>query len=431
MSLEKAIGQLNRHSEALGIAHRIRQNGYQYFVDRGIPTRKDEDWKYTSLKALDASYLEPRKSSLSADQIKKALKGVSDPQFSNLVFVDGHYEAAFSQKPAGLVVINLADALSAPAFSKEIRSFVKARKSAAPVRQDSLEALNSAFLQHGLILKTKKGAVLNKPVHLIFLQTEESSSYMKTYVRCQSESKLTLVESYIGGGAKSFSNAVTEILLEKNSSLEYLRNQNLNAGTIDVGCTRIFAWEHSQLESLISSVGSQISRHNFDFFALGSQAKAQINGLTLTAGDQHVDNHTNIEHVIGHCETQQLYKSILAGKSRAVFNGRVHIRANAQKASSDQLNKNLLLTSEAEADSKPQLEIYADDVKATHGSTVGQLNAEEMFYFLSRGISRDQAQEMLSLGFIQDLVERLPHVAVKKWMRAVLQDKYAAVKELL
>lgn len=431
MSLEKAIGQLNRHSEAIGIAQRIRENGYQYFADRGVPTKRDEDWKYTSLKTLEPAYLEPRKSSLTQDQIQKLLKGTLNSQFYNLVFVDGHFEAKLSQKPSGLEVLTLMDALGAPSFTKSIKPLVKARAEAKPVRQDALEALNSAFLQDGVILKVKKSTKISKPVQLVFLQTEQSSSYIKTYIHCREGSELSLIESFVGGGAQSFSNAVTEILLDSSARLEYLRNQNLAAGTIDVGCTRIFAYGKSELESLVSSVGAAISRHNFDYFALESYAKAQINGLTITAGDQHVDNHTNIEHVVGHCETQQLYKSILAGKSRAVFNGRVHIRANAQKASSDQLNKNLLLTSEAEADSKPQLEIYADDVKATHGSTVGQLNAEELFYFLSRGISREQAQEMLSLGFIQDLVERLPNQAVKKWMRQLLKSRYLAIREIL
>ena len=211
--------------------------------------------------------------------------------------------------------------------------------------------------------------------------------------------------------------------------MNYIRIQEQGPAAIHIGRSRIYLEESSHLEAFSYATGASVCRHNLEVHCVGEQAFAQVNGLTLGSGSQHHDNRTLIDHAVGHCTTTQHYKSILDGQSRAVFNGQVLIREDAQKASSEQLNNNLVLSAQAEADTKPELMIYADDVKASHGSTVGQLNSDELFYFLSRAIPREKALEMLSLGFVQDLIDRLSNEQVRSWLSAQLLAAYQKMKD--
>lgn len=403
---------------------KIRANGARHFADKGLPTRKDEDWKYTSLKSLTAEALKPVAAGTLAEPLAQRLETICISKFINLVFIDGIL-AAHKPLPEGLTIceIPLADGLEA--FLGKIR---KVRKLAAPIRQDSLEALNSANLKSGIFISIPERRKLNRPIQIVSVSTTHGAVHPKIYVSVGKMSQLSLIETNLGGVSESLINSVTEILMEPSAKLSYLRFQDQVPGSNAVGCTRIYLRRQAKLESLSVQTGADLSRHNLDIYCVGKGAEAQVNGLILGSGNQHFDNHTNIDHVVGHCTTKQLYKSILDGEAHSVFNGRVHIRAGAQKAFSDQLNANLLLGSGAEADSKPQLNIYADDVKATHGSTVGQLDAEELFYFLSRGISREKALEMLALGFAQDLLERISDRVIRNWMTDNLRSAYLKMR---
>jgi Fe-S cluster assembly protein SufD len=293
-----------------------------------------------------------------------------------------------------------------------------------------MEALNSAFAQSGIVIEIPTEIALNKPLQVLYVQGTEKAAYPKTLVKVGARSQLSLIETYTSYGEdqKSLTSSVTEIVVEPSAKLEYTRVQSEGSLATHIGCTRLFLEKGSSAECLSYATGAALNRHNFDVYCIGQESSAQVNGLTLGSGEQHHDNHTLIDHMVGHCTTAQLYKSILDGKSRAVFNGRVQIRENAQKASSEQLNNNLLLTSQAEADSKPELGIYADDVKATHGSTVGQLNADEVFYFMSRAIPREKAVEMLSLGFVNDLIDRVSNESIRVWLSEHLAQAYRQMK---
>ncbi|MGZ5279952.1 MAG: Fe-S cluster assembly protein SufD, partial [Pseudobdellovibrionaceae bacterium] len=406
----------------------IRQNGFRYFEAMGLPSKSDEAWHYTSLKSLPPELLLPQdqqKVSVPAN-LKENIKTYLNSNFHNLVFVNGVLVEALSDLKhlKKIKVVDLEKVEQTSTF-KSIRA---ARKMVKTLRQDSMEALNSAFAQSGIVIEIPKETVLEKPLQVLYVQNSELATYPKTLVKVGSRSKLSLIETYVGGDQKSLTSTVTEVIIEASAKLEYTRVQAEGTNTTHVGCTRIFLKEQAALEALTYATGAALNRHNMDVYCMGRESSAQVNGLTLGAGEQHHDNHTLIDHVVGHCTTTQLYKSVLDGKSRAIFTGRVQIRENAQKASSDQLNKNLLLTSTAEADSKPELGIYADDVKATHGSTVGQLNADELFYFMSRAIPRDKAVEMLSLGFVHDLIDRVSNENIRTWLSDHLIQSYRIMK---
>ena len=428
MNLQNAFEKFNQTLKPKGPWGAIRQNGFQYFEAKGLPTKADEAWHYTSLKNLPADLLLPQETLKAAapKNLKTELKSYLGSQFYHLVFFNGALVETLSDlsslkkiKVVGLEQVEKTSTL------KSIRS---ARKDVQILRQDSMEALNSAFAQSGIVIEVPSDVALNKPLQVLYVQNSEKAAYPKTLVKVGSRSKLSLIETYAGGDQKSLTSAVTEIVVESSAKLEYIRVQSEGLQTTHVGCTRIFLQKQATVEALSYATGAALNRHNFDVYCMGAEASAQVNGLTLGSGEQHHDNHTLIDHIVGHCTTTQLYKSILDGKSRAVFNGRVQIREKAQKASSEQLNNNLLLTSQAEADSKPELGIYADDVKATHGSTVGQLNAEEIFYFQSRAIPRDKAVEMLSLGFVNDLIDRVANEDIRNWLSEHLADAYRKMK---
>lgn len=428
MNLQNTFQKFNQTQKAHGPWGTIRQNGYRYFEQHGLPTKQDEAWKYTSLKNLGEDLLQPQDfSQISVPKgFEKDLEAYLNPSFFHLVFLNGALVENVSDlsELKELKVFGLEEVAQTFVLS----SIRKARKQVGKLRQDAMEALNSAFAHSGVVIEVPPNKSLKKPLQILFYQTSEKATYPKTLVKVGRGSKLVLIESFVGGSQKSLTNAVSELVVESSAKLEYTRVQEEGAATTHIGCTRVFLEKEASFESLSYATGAALSRHNYDVYLLGPQAFAQVNGLTLGNGKQHHDNHTNIDHVVGSCVTTQLYKSILDDESRAVFNGRVAIRKDSQKASSEQLNNNLILSSKAEADSKPELDIYADDVKASHGSTVGQLNPEELFYFLSRAIPREKAVEMLALGFVNDLIDRISNPEVRGWLATRLLRSYQKVK---
>lgn len=428
MNLNETFQKFNSSHKALGPWSSIRKNGFRYFEKHGLPSKALEEWKYTSLKSLPETMLQPQDSNLVSvpKDLSEILKFDLSPDFFHLVFLNGVLVHDLSDlKELGKLNVRSLAEVGQTSVLKSIRD---ARKQAGELRQDSMEALNSAFAQSGIVIEVPANTSLKKPLQVLFYQTSEKATYPKTLVKLGRGSKLVLVESYVGGSQQSLTDSVSEFVVEASARLEYVRVQEEGPQTTHVGCTRVFVEKDAAFEALSYATGAALSRHNFDVYLVGTQAFAQVNGLTLSTGKQHHDNHTLIDHVVGSCNTTQLYKSILDDESRAVFNGKVHIRKDSQKANSEQLNNNLILSSKAEADSKPELMIYADDVKAGHGSTVGQLNPEEIFYFLSRCISREKAVEMLSLGFVNDLIDRVSNEQVRGWLSAKLLKAYQKVK---
>lgn len=425
-----------------GLARKIQQNGFAYLASHGLPNKKNEDWKYTKLpldlhdlldEHLATTVVHPygqKKSTWTSAQLQKFkvdLQPYLNDDFINIVLIDGLLCEPLSEIKLAHQFMQVTLLSNHDEYKSAMNEFKHLRKQILPVRQDALEAMNSAFHKIGLVIHVGANQSVPKPLQVIYYQTQKYF-YPKCFLTLGNRSHLNFIETFVGGFSdstqQSLTNSTTEISLHENSRLGYVRLQKQNIRDLHVGRTRIYLQKNSNLESLSYNSGANISRHNLDVLCLGQEAFAAVNGLNLSRKNQHHDHHTNIEHIIGGATTTQLYKSILADQSRFVFDGRVHIRPQAQKANSEQLNNNLLLSDQAEADSKPQLEIYADDVKATHGSTVGQLNADEIFYLQSRAISTEKAIKMLSLGYVYDLVQRISNPSIQNWLSNILNDEF-------
>lgn len=413
MNLLSTYDRFSQAYPAKGTLASLRQAGHDYALKQGLPTKHDEEWHYTSVKILnDVNFMpsafnpvEPSHETLAV------IKSKLSADFTNIVFFNGVLNNTLSDElPAEFVMQEL---------SAEEASFA-----------DTFVALNSAYLIKPFSFKVGKEVSVAKPVNFIHFTSVEGGPALMVHPRLNIEvgarSSVKFVESYYGkAGVSYFVNSVTDIKVGESANVTYVRLQSESEHAINIGRTTISLSKNSQLESMAFSTGAGLARHSLDLSLNGPGSTSQVLGVYAVQGTQHVDNTTLIDHRIGECDTQQLYKGILGGQAKAAFTGKVHIQKNAQKANSAQLNNNLLLSTKAEADSKPVLEIYADDVKASHGSTVGQLNKEELFYLLSRAIPQKKAIPMLSYGFLSEVIYRLSNQEIQTWLTRHLDEAFA------
>lgn len=409
MNLFSQYDKFNSAAPASGALATLRQAGFDYVSHKGLPTRKDEDWHYTSVRSIaETEYLLGSLADVKAVSNKESFANYLNPEFTNLVFVNGKLNE------------NLSDALPANVSFGESQVF-------ADTFLDAFDALNGAYAQQVYELQIKAEENVAKPLHLVFVSVATGGAIMnhpRLKVVVGARANASVLESYYGFGGRYLVNSFCEIEVKESAKLIYARVQCDDLAADNIGRTQVSLQKFAQFESLAFAAGALLSRHSLDVQLKGAGADAQVLGVYATKGQQHVDNTTLIDHQIGECNTNQLYKGILDETSKAVFCGKVLIRKDAQKANSAQLNNNLLLDSRAEADSKPCLEIYADDVKAAHGSTVGQLDADEIFYMQSRAIQKDQAILMLSYGFLTEVIFKLSDVKVQKWLSKHLQTAF-------
>lgn len=383
-----------------------REEAFDFLRRQGLPNRQNEDWKYTSLKVLNEKNYQPSVAtnlpSSQEGELRRHLAGFA----SHAVFINGVFQSQLSLLPPELAVVET-DAVS--------EDF-----------QDGLQALNAAYAPKAFHLSVPKNFDADKPLQFLFWNTGKLNlSSPLLQVDVGSSARIRFIESHAGpAGDDYFSNSVVQVKVDPQAHVSWLKIQEESHGAIHIGRTAIVLERDCHLENFLFSTGAQLGRHTLSVVLNGTGSTAQVNGVYTASGRQHVDCNTTIDHKIGHCQTEQLYKGLLDGESRAVFNGKVLIRRQAQKANSNQLNNNLLLSGRAEVDTKPMLQIDADDVKATHGSTVGQLNKEELFYLLSRAIPKKKAIPMLSYGFLSEVVEKLHNEDVRQWLTAKLNEAF-------
>ena len=403
----------------------LRQAAREFLAEKGLPSRKIENWKYTSLKPLTENNFFTVKSpqSISAELAQLIQKNITS-EFSNVVILNGEYRPELSDKlESGIVVsVSPVDSIkSVPNFSE--------------MQGDSyLHALSGLFASSEIKVQVKDKVQLKKPVRLLFFYHSSGGPSLMTYPRTRieigNESQVTFLESHVGlENFRYFVNSLSEINCGKNSHVEYVFQQNQSDTAIQTAQSIFNLQSAVKLKTLSFQLGTALMRHNMDVNLNDTGSAVDLFGLSILARKQHCDNKTQINHLVGYCETKQLYKSILSGESRYIFSGKIKITHNAQKASSQQLNKNLLLSKTAEVDSEPQLEVEADDVKATHGSTVGQLNDEEIFYFKSRGISEEKALNLLSRGFAFDILYQFENQSLKKLLDIDLENAFVKLSE--
>ena len=388
----------------------LRTGAAARFKELGYPTTRMEAWRYTNVAPISRTGFVPaaRLAALPVDRLERFV--LPELKGSQIVLVNGHYAPELSAQgllPDGVLVGAIRDALGA---DPECVSTFLGRT--ADHREHAFTSLNLAEFQDGAFVYVPGGLNLEEPIHIVYLtvpQEAPAATHPRTLVVLQRGSSAKVVESYAGlEGTTYFTNAVTEIVLKDGCVLDHVRVQREARNAYHVGRTAVRQDRDSHLRSVYVSLGGLLARNEIEVQLAAPGAGCSLDGLYMATGRQHVDSQTSIDHAQPHCASQEMYKGILDGRASGVFNGKVVVRKDAQKTDAHQTNKNLLLSETAVIDTKPQLEIYADDVKCTHGATIGQLDQESVFYLRSRGISIVDARSLLVRAFANEILERIP-----------------------
>ena len=403
----------------------LRAHGLASFRALGLPSSRDEDWLYTNVTPLARGHFPPAPAaahpptSLSAHRF---MLGMDDGP--KLVFLNGRFEASLSNTadlPHGVHV----DSLSTLRADGEVAELGQV----ADAAQHPFVALNQAYLDDGAVVRIQSGTVVHEPIQLLFLHDptgEAVAVHPRVLVVAEKGSEVTVVERYgidcIGAlaGGTCFTNAVSEYVLEANARVKAVRVQREGTRTYHIGFTGVRQDRDSHFTSTSISLGGAIDRNEVRGFLTAEGAESTLNGLYVITNEEHCDNHTVIEHAVPHGSSRQLFKGILGGKSRGAFTGRVVVAKHAQKSLAEQANHNLLLSENAIAETRPQLEIYADDVQCAHGATIGRLDADQLYYLRSRGIDTVDARNLLVHAFASEITEAAGDERITEGLEALL-----------
>ncbi len=383
------------------------------FQELGFPSVKDEEWKYTNVAPIARIDFKPassiRAARFGSDDAELATFGCVEAKDSQLVFVNGILRSdlcSLTGLPPEVVAMDLSQAISDDRYG-EIAWRHLAQQ--ADYVANGFTALNTAFISHGVFVCIPKGVIVEAPIHLLSIsEGVQTANFPRVLLVAEENSSATVIESYAGTrDASYFTNAVVELVLKDGARLEHYKVQRESARAFHVATTMIDLGSNSSYDATTITFGAELSRHDINVTLDHEGAECWVDGLYLVTTGQHADTHSLIDHRKPHCTSHQLYKGILDGKSRAVFNGKVFVRHDAQKTDAMQTNKNLLLSNEARVDTKPQLEILADDVKCAHGAAVGQIDEDELFYLETRGIHHDLARNLLTYGFAEEVIGKI------------------------
>jgi Fe-S cluster assembly protein SufD len=410
-------------------ARSLRLSAITRFEALGFPTTKNEDWHFTSVAPIaerEFDLLAPPTRRVTAAQLAPFSFGATD--WHTLVFVNGRYDAALSSTaalPEGVTLVPLERAYEElPLLVEQYLGKVAAYEG------QTFTAMNTAFLDDGAVLHVAREVEVAKPIHLLFVSdtsagTEGGTSQPHNLIVLDRFAKATVIESYAGlGDGTYFTNVVTEAIVGDGATLTHLKLQRESAKAYHVGTVDVRQARDSHLVSFSFATGAALSRTNIYTELRGEGCGATLNGLYLGDGEQHIDHQTRIEHVEPNCYSREHYKGILDGSAHGVFNGKVFVHPAAQKTDGKQTNNTLLLSEKAQIDTKPQLEIFADDVKCTHGATVGRLDETSLFYMKSRGINARAARELLTYAFAADVLETIEQVEVREELEAATLRRY-------
>ncbi len=385
-----------------------RRSALDSFKQAGFPSTRQENWKYTDVKQIARKGF----SNTRTGQAKASKEELEQVRFKDLncielVFVNGAYSndiSHISALPEGVVVCDLATA-----FAKHkdlLEQHIKTDETTS-----SFTALNTAFSQHGVLIFVPSNTRLERPINLIFIGKEQSDGYaahLRNIVVLEDSAEATVIESYIGfDDAQYFTNAVTDVTLNQNARCIHYKLQQESNSSYHIGNLRAEQGKDSYLETHSIALGAALARNDIHSQLNAVGANIVLNGLYMTKDKQHIDNHTRVDHLKPHTLSTENYRGVLNDRSRAVFNGKVIVHKDAQKIEAYQNNANLLLSDDAEIDTKPELEIYADDVKCSHGATVGQLDKNMLFYLRSRAIDEDTARSLLTFAFAEEVISKI------------------------
>lgn len=406
--------------------HQKRKEALSNFSRLNFPSIKDEEWKYTSIAPLLKYNFSPsyEKKTVSKDFISSLL--FDEPGHSLLVFINGRFSFENSN------LLNLPEGVIAGSISEELKNnnkvVLKHLGKYADYQNHIFTALSTAYTDDGAFIYIPAGKIVEEPVHIIFY-TDADKEKILTQPRnlfvAEKNSQVTIIEHYVGTEENIyFTNAVTEIVAQENAIIDHIKLQQESKKAYHIARMEINQERNSNFSSHFISTGADLSRNEFNSGLNDDGCECTLNGLYMIDGTQLFDAHTLIDHAKPHCNSHEHYKGILDGKSRGVFNGKIIVRKDAQKTNAFQENNNILLSDEALVNTKPQLEIFADDVKCSHGATIGQMDEEAKFYLKSRGIGEESGKAILLHAFASDVVTSIKIESVRNYIEKLITEKF-------
>ena len=411
-------------------AQSLRADAIGRFKEMGFPItrRGNEEWKYTDIRSIATAQFQLPESPATLELSDRRLRAVALGRLegNRLAFVDGVYSEGLSSTeslPAGVTVVNLSEAMRS---SPELVRDYLARH--ADYRANPFVALNTAFMHDGALVHIPDGAIVEEPIHILFIATgkRETVSNPRVLLITGRDSSATVIESYAAlSQGRYFTNSVTEVLPGPGAALRYYKVQQQSDKAFHITNTRVIMPRDSSFSSVNIDLGGRLTRNNLDVLMTGEGASVNLTGLYMPTGVQHVDNQVIIDHAVGYTTTRELYKGILNGKSRSVFHGSIIVREKAVKVDAIQEDKNLLLSDGAEADTKPAFWIYCDDVKCAHGAACGQIDEDVLFYLRSRGLSDTAARHLMVQGFVADVIASIKYEPLRTKIDALVKTRLA------
>ena len=404
----------------------LRKNSIARFAELGFPSAKNEEWKYTKVTPISKTnfhYREPsEKLILTKDDINGFFLCGKDAVV--LVFENGRFNESLSRltnRSEKITVRSLASSLQDEGVKQHLGKY-------ASVKTESFIALNTAFVFDGAFIHIPANTVIEQPIHLLHVsdaRLEATVSYPRNLIVAETNSQLKVVESFhtIQSANHSFINSVTEVVVKENATVEFNKIQNETSGVFHINHTEVSQEKKSTFAINTITLGGEIVRNNLHIVLNDEYGVSHLYGLYLLNGIQLVDNHTLVDHAKPNCFSNELYKGIIDDKAQGVFNGKIVVRKDAQKTNAYQSNKNILLSDDASMNAKPQLEIFADDVKCSHGATTGQLDEDALFYLRSRGIGEENAKALLNIAFAADVIKNISIDALKNNLSVLISDK--------
>ncbi|MBI3722306.1 MAG: Fe-S cluster assembly protein SufD, partial [Fimbriimonas ginsengisoli] len=434
-SLVAAHAALEPSLAAMGPAtlRELRRNALAEFVRLGFPGPKHEEWKYTHVRALEETEFAP---AYGAKVDRNNLKGtVGGLALFTLAFVNGERAPELDQPqalPDGVFVGSLADAFDR--IPRILERFLARQAGIADGKLGShldmpFVRLNEAYMAEGAVVSVPSGVQVEAPIHLLFVSKAGAmpfAAHPRVLIVVEEGASATVIESYLGHGGTYFTNCVTEVAVGQGATLEHVRLQQETLEAFHLGATQVHQAGGSTYTSNAVSFGGRLARHDLGVRIEGERTETLLNGAYVGMGDQLVDNHTRIDHAKPNCNSFEVYKGILGGRATGVFNGKIFVYQDAQKTDAKQTNQALLLSREASVNTKPQLEIFADDVKCTHGATVGQIREDALFYLRSRGLGKAEAEAMLVFAFAAEVLEK---ISVRAYADLLEQTLFAKLEK--
>ena len=413
--------QIDVHSEL----HDLRTAAIKNFENKGFPTKKEESWKYTSLNAIlknDFSVFPKHENSIEFKDVKKYF--IHEIDTYQVVFIDGIFSSHLSSTTHdGLDVCLMSSALNKPKYKMVIDAYFNQIAS----KDESLTSLNTAFANEGAYINIPKSKVVRKPIEIMYFSTGNETALMvqpRNLIVVGENSHVQIIERHQSLNENPvLTNSVTEIFAQKRAIVDYYKIQNDNNEANLIDNTYVSQKQESHVYVHTFSFGGNLTRNNLNFYHFGERLTSTLNGITIIGDKQHVDHYTLVHHAQPNCESFQDYKGIFSGNSTGVFNGKVYVEKEAQKTNAFQKSNNILLSDKATINAKPQLEIFADDVKCSHGCTVGQLDETAMFYMQQRGIPKKEAKALLMYAFSNAVIEGIKIPELKQRITKIIAMK--------